>query len=187
MTDQIIRDIPLIARYSRHNEAADWRFAAHIKTGLNCSDSKLDSIVQEETERVVAQIDCTTCGNCCRTLQIIVDSNDIARLAKRLNTTSREFSRRYVKTDPLDQTKHFASTPCKFLGSDNRCTVYEDRPQACRDFPYLHADKFRSRALTMLSNVGMCPIVFNVWQGLKAKLWGQKVSGANPRRQSKKN
>lgn len=23
---------------------------------------------------------------------------------------------------------------CPFLGEDNRCTIYEDRPQSCRDF-----------------------------------------------------
>lgn len=23
---------------------------------------------------------------------------------------------------------------CPFLGSDDRCTIYDDRPQACRDF-----------------------------------------------------
>jgi Fe-S-cluster containining protein len=23
---------------------------------------------------------------------------------------------------------------CRFLGNDNRCTIYEDRPQACRAF-----------------------------------------------------
>jgi Fe-S-cluster containining protein len=23
---------------------------------------------------------------------------------------------------------------CQFLGSDDRCTIYEDRPRACRDF-----------------------------------------------------
>ncbi len=24
---------------------------------------------------------------------------------------------------------------CRYLGADNRCTVYEDRPQFCRDYP----------------------------------------------------
>jgi Fe-S-cluster containining protein len=171
MSDQIIREIPRIARYSRHNEGADWRFVTFLKTELNMSDSKLDSVVEEETERVWAQIDCTTCGNCCRTLQIVVDDNDIMRLSTRLGVTPREFAKRYVSADKTDHSKHFSSTPCRFLGDDNRCTVYEDRPQACRDFPYLHGAKFRTRSLTMLSNVGTCPIVFNVWQALKTRLW----------------
>jgi hypothetical protein len=51
--------------------------------------------------------------------------------------------------------------------------VYEDRPQACRDFPYLHTKGFRGRSLTALANATMCPIVFNVWQRLKQRLWGR--------------
>ena len=32
---------------------------------------------------------------------------------------------------------------CQFLGADNRCTIYEDRPRACRDFqclPHFNAE-----------------------------------------------
>jgi len=171
MSDQIIREIPLIGRYSRHNEDADWRFRAYIKGYLNLSDEKLDTVVREETDRVWAQIDCTTCGNCCRTLQIVVDDADIKRLSTRLGIAPREFSKRYVKTDSETRQKHFASSPCSFLGEDNCCSVYEDRPQACRDFPYLHAPGFRRRSIMMVSNLSTCPIVFNVWQALKARLW----------------
>ena len=169
MPDQIIREIPLIRRYSRHNEAQDFRFAAFLKQRLNLSNVQLDAIVHETTDAVWAQIDCTACGHCCRSLQIVVDDKDIRRLAQRLGMTSKEFSRRYVGRAE-DGTKHFASTPCSFLGADNRCSVYEDRPQACRDFPYLHDSGFRNRTLMMIRNNGTCPIVFNVWQALKERL-----------------
>jgi len=48
--------------------------------------------------------------------------------------------------------------------------VYEDRPQACRDFPYVHEPNFRSRTLSMIDNTATCPIVFNVWQQLKGRV-----------------
>ncbi len=128
----------------------------------------MDAIAQETTDAVWKQIDCLACGNCCRTLQIVVDDNDIQRLAQRLKLTPPQVSRQYVQAAP-DGTRHLISTPCSFLGADNRCAVYEDRPQACRDFPYLHTGNFRSRTLTMIENTATCPIVFNVWQQLKER------------------
>ena len=173
MPDQIIREIPLIQRYARHNEDEDFRFRTFLKGGLDLSNAKLDAIVQETTDEVWKQIDCTKCANCCRTLQIEVDNKDIQQLATHLNMTTRQFSQKYIKVAE-DKTKCFESPPCPFLDTDNRCTVYEARPQACRDFPFLHVKDFRTRSLTMISNNQVCPIVFNVWQELKSRLWKRR-------------
>ena len=169
MPDKLIRSIPLIQRYARHNEGEDFAFRAFLKGRLNLSNAELDAVVQETTDEVWKQIDCLQCGNCCRTLQIVVDDTDIRRLAQRLKMTPRQFATQYVEADS-DSTQYLKSTPCSFLGDDNRCAVYEDRPQACRDFPYLHAEDFRSRTFMMIDNTAVCPIVFNVWQQLKERL-----------------
>lgn len=166
MPDQIIREIPLIARYARQNEDTDWRFRAYLKGHLDLSNTQLDAVVRETTDRVWAQIDCTTCAHCCKTLQIVVDNKDIARLAQHFGMRTSEFAKRYV-TVTEDRTQIFASTPCPFLGQDNRCTVYEVRPQACRDYPYLYENNFRSRTISVIENASCCPIVFNVWDRLK--------------------
>ena len=168
MPDSLIRDIPLIERYSRHNEAEDFRFRDFLKHRLNLSNAALDAIVQETTGDVWSKVDCLTCANCCKTLHIVVDDADIKRLSRRLTMPPQEFRARYVKMD-TDKTLLFKSQPCPMLGPDNRCAVYEDRPQACRDFPYLHDKDFRSRTLSMIDNTTRCPIVFNVWQELKRK------------------
>ena len=173
MSDPIIREIPLIQRYARHNEAEDYRFRAFLKGRLNLSNKELDALVRETTDAVWKQIDCTTCAHCCRSLQVVVDAKDIQRLAERLGMTPKQFSRRYVQVAE-DRTRIFTAIPCPFLGEDNRCTVYEDRPQACRDFPFLHNDGFRHRTLIMIENTAVCPIVFNVWQALKRRLMPRK-------------
>ncbi|MDX1934512.1 MAG: YkgJ family cysteine cluster protein [Capsulimonadales bacterium] len=168
MADDLIREIPRIRRYARHNEAEDARFAGFLKLRLDLSNAELDAIVRETTDDVWSKIDCLTCGNCCRTLQIVVDEKDVRRLARRLGITEKEFARKYVAVAE-DRTKYFQATPCPFLGEGNACSVYEDRPQACRDFPYLHEDRFRHRTITMVENCETCPIVFNVWQALKKR------------------
>src|SRR5206468_746907 len=108
-----------------------------------------DAIVQETTDEVWSQIDCMKCANCCRTLQVVIDRADIQRLAARLEMKPAEFTRRFVKAEE-DRTQIIAQSPCPFLGEDNRCTVYEDRPKACRDFPYLHEKHFTSRTFVMI-------------------------------------
>lgn len=169
MPDRIIREIPTIQRYARHNENEDFSFRAYLKGTLEMSNKRLDSVVQETTDEVWKQIDCLACGHCCKSLQIVVDDKDIQRLAQRFQMTPQKFAKQYVDRDQ-DGTQYFKSTPCVFLADDNRCTVYEDRPQACRDFPYLHAENFRSRTFMMIDNTAVCPIVFNVWQQLKERL-----------------
>jgi uncharacterized protein len=168
MSDQIIREIPLIQRYSRHNEAEDFRFRAYLKGELNLSNAELDAVVRKTTDEVWAQIDCKTCANCCRTMQIVVDNKDIVRLAGRLGMTIAQFTKQYIAVAE-DKTRYFTSMPCPFLGEDNLCSVYDDRPKACRDFPFLHGDNFRSRTWGVIDNTSYCPIVFNVWQALKKR------------------
>ena len=172
-TDPLIRDIALIKRYSRHNEAEDFRFRDFLKTGLPLSNAALDLIVKEITDEVWSGIDCLACGNCCKTLQVVLDEEDIARLSRRLQLTEKEFKKRFVRLEP-DRTLVFKGSPCPLLGEDNRCSVYEDRPKACHDFPYLHNANFRSRSLMMIESTSTCPIVFNVWSRLKKRLQTRK-------------
>ncbi len=173
MPDPIIRDIPLIQRYSRHNEAEDAQFRVFLKEQAPISNAEMDTLVGKLTEEVWGQIDCTKCANCCKTLSIVLDEEDIARLSARQNLTPKAFGKKYTRVDH-DGTRLFYSTPCPMLSGDGRCTVYEDRPKACRDFPFLHEKNFRSRSFAMMDNTAVCPIVFNVWKRLKMRLQFRK-------------
>ena len=171
--ESLITSLPRIRRYARYNEAEDARFADFVKRRLSLSNAELDTVVQETTDAVWEGVDCLTCGNCCRSPQITVDDKDVQRLAKRLNLTPKEFERKYLVRGE-GKERYFASAPCPFLGEDNACAVYEDRPQACHDFPYLHAGNFRSRVYVTLDNIAGCPIAFNVWQRLKTRFTEKK-------------
>jgi uncharacterized protein len=169
--DELITSLPRIRRYSRHNEAENARFADFVKFKLNLSNQELDKTVQETADSVFDKINCLDCGNCCHSPQIEVDEKDAQRIANRIGISLKEFKSKYlVKINKIQQ---FISAPCPFLGEDNACKVYEDRPSACRAFPYLHEGNFRSRVYVTLENVAACPIAFNVWQELKTKL-GEK-------------
>ncbi len=65
-----------------------------------------------------------------------VSRRDIARLAKFLNLTVRQFEERHIlkvnrKGEKLIKPGY---DTCQFLGPDRRCTVYEARPTDCRKY-----------------------------------------------------
>ena len=56
----------------------------------------------------------------------------------------------------------FNGAPCPFLGEDNGCLVYENRPKACREYP--HTDRknmFQILELTA-TNTTVCPAVARI-------------------------
>lgn len=167
VSEKIITRLDLIAQLARRRERSDLKFRTFVKCH-DLDDEELDEVVGETARQVEAQIDCTTCANCCRTMEVVVDDADIRRLAKSLSLPPKELERRYVKT-AKDGVKHFATRPCPFL-EGNKCSVYENRPTACRDFPYLHSPGFRQRMFMMIENTAVCPIVFNTYDRLKDEL-----------------
>lgn len=167
MSDQIITRIDLIEQLARKRERSDLRFRTWVKChGMR--DEALDKLVGEVAREVESQIDCTTCANCCRTMQVVVDDEDIRRIAHSLSLPVPELERRYV-TKAEDGAKVMARAPCPFL-EDNKCSIYDVRPRACRDFPYLHTKGFRQRMLMVIDNTELCPIVFNTYARLKTRM-----------------
>lgn len=84
-----------------------------------------------------------SCFNkCCNDVNIFLTPYDIARLRKRLGISSTEFLDKYTIL-PIDENlKHPIvmlrmddETMNCHLVSDKGCTVYEDRPWACRMYP----------------------------------------------------
>ena len=58
------------------------------------------------------------------------------------------------------------SAPCPFLGADNYCSIYKDRPSDCHRFPYTDEDVLIDRPQITLKNVSFCPITFYVMEKL---------------------
>ncbi|MDM8540357.1 YkgJ family cysteine cluster protein [Desulfococcaceae bacterium HSG9] len=85
-----------------------------------------------------------SCFNqCCRNLNLFLYPYDIVRLKQRLKISSDQFLDRYVdiilrKTNFLPEVllsmAENTQKTCPFLSSDG-CSVYSDRPDACRTFP----------------------------------------------------
>lgn len=133
---------------------------------MECVDEKeLDSLVMRLNNRVQPKIDCTNCGNCCKTIMINFEEKETEQVAEKLNITKEEFINKYVERG-LGNNLIMKSMPCSFL-ENNMCTVYAQRFEGCRDFPYLHIPRFQKRLSQFYLHIEVCPIAFNVLQSLK--------------------
>lgn len=164
----LVTSIEDIEHLSEERREENIRFRAYLKGHLSWSDEKLDTVVHEIARSVSAEIDCTACANCCRTMRIGLEPEDIARLADHLGISAEQFESRYI-ADEGREGKELKQIPCPFL--DGRlCAVYEDRPEACREFPRLDKEDTLSRSMGLIENAYVCPIVFNTLELLKSRL-----------------
>lgn len=147
-------DLKNIEQIAKRKEAENISFRTYLK-GQN--SEKIDKIVHRLNEDITPKIDCLDCGNCCMNLRPIV--SEVSRFAEAEN---------------IEAVKYLKSFPCKYI-KDKKCTIYSDRFEECREFPYMHRDKFITRLHGVLQNYEICPIVFNIYEHLKIELgWRYK-------------
>jgi Fe-S-cluster containining protein len=106
-------------------------------------------------------IDCLACANCCKTTSPIFRKVDIDRISKSMGMKSGKFEDEFLRVDE-DGDFVLKSSPCYFLGADNKCSIYDVRPLACREYP--HTDRknmFQILDLTA-KNVEICPAVAKI-------------------------
>lgn len=114
-----------------------------------------------------SKIDCLQCANCCKNYSPRFKTPDIKRISKHLKMRESDFIETYLK---VDEEGDFVvrSTPCPFLGADNFCGIYEQRPSDCQRFPYTDEDVFIKRQQLTLQNSTFCPITYFVLEKLIA-------------------
>ena len=117
------------------------------------------------TEEAFEKIDCLKCAQCCKNYSPRFKTPDIKRISKKLKMRESEFIDTYLN---VDEEGDFVvkSTPCPFLGPDNFCGIYEDRPSDCRRFPYTDEDILLKRPQLTLKNSTFCPITYYVLEKL---------------------
>lgn len=132
-----------------------------------------DKLAAELHECAFQVVECTRCANCCKTMDVTLTAQDIARIAKHLGMTAEQFVEAYLEADPDDGALQIRLKPCPFLGDDNRCNIYGVRPTACREFPHTDKKEFASRTILHASNSLTCPAVFWIVEEMKRRAWGR--------------
>ncbi|MEL0456913.1 YkgJ family cysteine cluster protein [Flavobacteriaceae bacterium SZ-1-7] len=155
-----INQLPELAK-DKHNE--NKKFFAKLKKK---PPKNLDYVMQKLHEEEFERTDCLKCANCCKTTGPLFTDKDIERIAKHFKLKPQQFIEQFLRVDE-DNDYVLQSVPCKFLGNDNYCSIYEVRPKACREFPHTDRKKFQQISNLTLKNVAICPAAFNIVEAMK--------------------
>lgn len=128
-------------------------------------DRQLDPVIHDLHEEVFQEIDCLECANCCSTTSPIFRDVDIKRLSKHLRIKEVAFIEQYLHRDDVGDYV-LNSAPCPFLGGDNYCSVYDQRPGACRDYPHTNRKRQGQIMSLNLKNTLVCPAVARIFERL---------------------
>jgi len=162
---QPIRDLEQIAILAAERLEENDRFARQVKSN---SPGKMDAVAHRLNHLIEQEIDCTICGNCCRSLMINVSESEADHLSEHLQVSRTSFDDTYLEKGSNGMMLMNA-IPCTFLEA-NRCNVYEHRFEGCREFPAMHLPGFSKRLFTTLMHYGRCPIIFNIVEEMKDEM-----------------
>lgn len=160
----LLTDLSVIKEIAAEKEDENDAFRIFLK---NADSKEIDLMVHATNDAVAPQIDCTQCGNYCRSLMINVTATELTNLSHLLETDETTIKEKYIEESAGGQLV-INSIPCHFL-SGSRCSIYVNRFFECREFPHLHKDRFTGRLFGTLQYYAMCPIIFNVVEALKKK------------------
>ncbi len=160
-----ITDLIQIDRLGRQKLEENERFRRHMKRH-NFSDLRFRRVAEEIEEK----IDCRACANCCKVAETDITKRDVARISRKIGMTEQEFVSKYTTASTFEDELILRRTEngCIFLDG-NDCSIYENRPDTCRNFPHLvrGAGSLESRMWQMIDRATYCPIVYNTLEAYK--------------------
>lgn len=156
-------DLSKLADVAKKAAPANKKYFERLK---RTKPKNLDEMVHKIHDEVFEEVDCLTCANCCKTTSPIFYDRDVERASKCLKMKPSEFIEKYLK---IDEDKDYVvnSAPCPFLDYENYCTIYEDRPTACKEYPHTNRKRFYQILDLTLKNTGVCPAAFKIVEEMK--------------------
>lgn len=130
------------------------------------SNNDVNELFHTAHEDIFMEINCLECANCCSTTPALITDKDAQRIARHFKITIRDFYQKYTVRDD-DGDDVFRQTPCTFLGKDNYCSIYDVRPNSCREYPHTDHPKMKQILDITFKNREICPAVFDIVDMMK--------------------
>lgn len=160
------KDPQVVARLAREREDENWRFRSFLKQLAPRRSAQVNATAERLGRAAEAQMDCRTCGACCRSCRAPLEADEADRLANLLELPVAAFRERHIEVETDGELMMHA--PCVFLNG-TICSIYEHRPQSCRGYPYIGGD-ISTRMMGIIERAETCPIVFEMLEGLKREM-----------------
>lgn len=137
---------------------------------LKVNSDELDSLFLLHHQSVFLKTNCLACANCCRNYSPIIEPEEIPLLAKVLKVEPQILFERYIEMDE-DGDFVFRTQPCPMLNlEDNKCTIYEQRPKACRGYPHTNMKDIQSHLALLAKNIEICPAADEILQRVRIEV-----------------
>jgi Fe-S-cluster containining protein len=159
-------DLSWIASQAEMRQAENALFLAQART---IDEVTLDAWVEAIEPAITAGVDCTQCGNCCRSLMISVSPEERKQLSVDLQMSEAEINTRYLETSATSDYAVISRIPCHFL-EGSKCSIYEYRFSDCRAFPHLDQPGFQRRLFSMMQYYGRCPMIYHTLEYLRGRM-----------------
>ena len=156
-------DIKNLKQKAKNTQTENKKFFSKLKKN---TPRNLDNVTQKLHNEAFKEINCLECSNCCKTTSPIFRPNDIDRISKSMKMRPSDFIEKYLHIDE-DKDYVLNTTPCPFLDGENYCTIYENRPKACREYPHTNRKRVHQVFDLTLKNTEICPAVFRIVEELK--------------------
>lgn len=140
-----------------------------VKKLYKSNPRKVDELFHGFHDEVFKKIDCLKCANCCKTTSPIFTDKDIRRLAKHFRVKETKFIDDYLYVDK-DDDYVLKTAPCPFLMDDNECSVYDHRPNACKEYPHTNRKKMTQLLNLSAQNSLICPAVSDIFEKINATI-----------------
>ena len=123
----------------------------------------LDQLSVDMNKEVWAETDCLSCANCCKTMTPTFTKKDIKRISNHFNQTPQEFTDKWLYKERGTGDMMNKKQPCQFLNlKDNKCSIYEIRPDDCAGFPHHTKKHFTEWVHVYKQNVEYCPATYKL-------------------------
>ena len=139
----------------------------YLKQLQNKSTTSLKDEVVKKHQEAFQEIDCLSCANCCKSSPPIVTKKDAKRMGKALGIPPKTVIKKYLIHD-VDGSMMMNGVPCVFLQEDNRCSIYNDRPEACRAYPHTDDPNYLNKPRFNVENTIVCPAAYAIVKKLQA-------------------
>lgn len=153
--------------------------ARHAKTKMRrFLSGKVDKMHPSQADKKISalapavwkEVDCLGCANCCKTMTPTFNKGDIKRISAHLGMTEDAFKEKWLYQERGgDRDWMNKKQPCQFLNlEDNKCSIYEVRPDDCSDFPHFHK-KYKDYGYIHKQNVEYCPATYKLVEKMMEK------------------
>ena len=160
--------LPAFKRKVRRSKTALRRFMTRLEKNPPRGLDKFTLVVEQE---VWKEVNCLSCGNCCKSMTPIFTQADIKRISLHLEMTEAQFKKKWLYKEPGTGDWLNRNTPCQFLDlTNNKCGIYDVRPADCAGFPHLPKRKMVDYMHVHKQNVEFCPATHSMVEKIMLKI-----------------